>query len=95
MTLKELIENRHSIRKFKDTPVPDEDVLEIIDAIRRGPSSENEQPWHFVIVRNQDFKDKLAALIKKRQEELFLTKGSLCGNYGGIYLWSDCWSGDL
>lgn len=70
MTLKELIENRHSIRKFKDTPVPDEDVLEIIDAIRRGPSSENEQPWHFVIVRNQDFKDKLAALIKKRQEEL-------------------------
>ena len=54
MTLKELIENRHSIRKFKDTPVPDEDVLEIIDAIRRGPSSENEQPWHFVIVRRKN-----------------------------------------
>ena len=36
-----------------------------------------------------------SAVYKKRQEELFLTKGSLCGNYGGIYLWSDCWSGDL
>lgn len=70
MTLTELIENRQSVRKFKDTPVPDEDVLKILDAVRRGPSSENEQPWHFVVVRNQDFKDKLGALIKRRQEEL-------------------------
>jgi nitroreductase len=41
MTLHDLIYSRHSIRKFTDQPVPDEDVLKILDAIRVGPSSEN------------------------------------------------------
>ena len=70
MTLHNLIYSRHSIRKFKDTPVPDEDVLKILDAIRVGPSSENEQNWHFIVIRNQDFKNKLEAVIIKEQEKL-------------------------
>ena len=70
MSLHDLIYSRHSVRKFKDTPVPDEDVLKILDSIRVGPSSENEQNWHFLVIRNQDFKDKLEAVIVKEQEKL-------------------------
>ena len=39
MELHDLIYSRQSVRKFKDTPVPDEDVLKILDAVRVGPSS--------------------------------------------------------
>ena len=56
MELHDLIYSRQSVRKFKDTPVPDEDVLKILDAVRVGPSSENEQNWHFIVVRNEEFK---------------------------------------
>lgn len=70
MTLHDLIYSRHSIRKFTDQPVPDEDVLKILDAIRVGPSSENFQNWHFLVIRNQDFKDKLEAVILEEQRKL-------------------------
>lgn len=70
MELHDLIYNRHSIRKFKDTPVPDEDILKILDSARVGQSSENYQNWHFIVVENQDFKDKLGKLIKEKQEAL-------------------------
>lgn len=70
MTLHDLIYSRQSIRKFKDTPVPDEDVLTILDSIRVGPSSENEQNWHFLVVRNQEFKDKLEQVILAAQRKV-------------------------
>ena len=70
MTLHDLIYSRHSIRRFKDTPVPDEDVLKILDAIRVGPSSENEQNWHFLIIRNRELIEKLEAVIVREQEKL-------------------------
>ena len=58
------------MRKFKDTPVPDEDVLKILDAVRVGPSSENEQNWHFIVVRNEEFKRKLGEVITAGQQKI-------------------------
>lgn len=44
------IANRHSVRKFKSSPVP-KDVLEkIVDAGRLAPTARNEQPWEFIVV---------------------------------------------
>lgn len=70
MELHELIYSRQSVRKFKDTPVPDEDVLKILDAVRVGPSSENEQNWHFIVVRNEEFKRKLGEVITAGQQKI-------------------------
>lgn len=70
MNLNDLIHARHSVRKFKSEDVPDEDILQILDAMRVGPSSENFQNWHFIVVKNKDFKDKLAEVIAKRRDEL-------------------------
>ena len=70
MELHDLIYSRQSVRRFKPDPVPDEDIKKIIDAARVGQSSENEQNWHFIAIRNQDFKDKLGALIQERSNEL-------------------------
>jgi len=70
MELKDLIYSRQSIRKFKDTDVPNEDVLKILDAIRMGPSVENDQNWYFIVVKNKDFKNKLADVINTKLAEV-------------------------
>ena len=70
MELHDLIYSRQSVRKFKDTPVPDEDVLKILDAVRVGPSSENEQNWHFIVVRNEEYKRKLGEVITAGQQKI-------------------------
>ena len=70
MELHDLIYSRQSVRKFKDTPVPDEYVLKILDAVRVGPSSENEQNWHFIVVRNEEFKRKLGEVITAGQQKI-------------------------
>ena len=49
---------RRSIRKFKNEPVSEEVMNNILEAGRRSPSATNMQPWHFVIAR--DHKEKEA-----------------------------------
>jgi nitroreductase len=56
----EVIEKRRSIRKYKDTPVPREKILKILDAARKAPSAGHRQPWHFIIVENKETIKKLA-----------------------------------
>lgn len=57
---KEAIEKRRSIRKFKRKPVPDEQIMALIEAARLAPSASNTQPWRFKIVSDDDTKAKLA-----------------------------------
>jgi len=60
LTVKEAIEKRRSIRKFKSDPIADECITELLNAARLAPSGCNAQPWRFKIVRDQMTKDKLA-----------------------------------
>ncbi|MBN1682012.1 nitroreductase family protein [Candidatus Bathyarchaeota archaeon] len=60
MKFEEVIEKRRSIRKYKNTPIPKEDLLKILEAARIAPSASNRQPWHFIVVENKDTIKKLA-----------------------------------
>jgi nitroreductase len=42
-----------AVRKFQDTPVPDELIHRIVEAARVTSSSRNLQPWHFVVVKDR------------------------------------------
>ncbi len=53
MELFEAIKGRKSIRRFKQTPVPDEDINKILDAGRWAPSANNTQPWSFLVIRDR------------------------------------------
>jgi nitroreductase len=55
----ELVRQRRSIRSFKEDPIPDEQVDEIIEAARFAPSGFNLQPWEFVIVRDGELKNHI------------------------------------
>ena len=48
---------RRSIRKFKDEPVHEEVINNILEAGRLSPSATNSQPWYFVIARDQKEKE--------------------------------------
>ena len=60
MKFEEVLEKRRSIRKYKDTPVPKEKILQILEAARIAPSAGHRQPWHFIVVENKETIKKLA-----------------------------------
>jgi len=57
-----IIRERRSITVFKDKPVEEAAVLLILDAGRWAPSSNNSQPWEFVIVSEKARKNAIADL---------------------------------
>lgn len=46
--------NRRSVRKFKPDSIPQVDILRIIDAARMAPTSGNQQPWKFLVIRDKN-----------------------------------------
>ena len=56
----EVLKKRRSIRKYKDTPVPKDKILKILEAARIAPSASHRQPWHFIVVQNRETIKKLA-----------------------------------
>lgn len=61
------IQNRHSTRKFNNTPISKETILNILDAGRLAPSAKNRQPWHFIVVQGTQ-KDKIADMMLQKNE---------------------------
>jgi len=53
----EQILSRRSIRKFKNEPISEEVLNNILEAGIRSPTATNMQPWHFVIARDQKAKE--------------------------------------
>jgi nitroreductase len=49
-----VFQERRSVRKFKSDSIPEKDILKIIDAARMAPTSGNQQPWKFLVVRNKN-----------------------------------------
>ena len=44
---------RRNVRTFSDEPIPDRHLDQILEAGRRSPSSQNWQPWNFVVVTDR------------------------------------------
>ncbi len=66
MELQIAIEQRRSIRNFKDENISDEIILKLIDSARLSPSSKNRQPWKFYIARGQ-LKQDIVNLMREWQ----------------------------
>jgi nitroreductase len=49
MELMDAIKGRRSIREYKDTPVPQKLIEEIIEATTWAPSAKNGQQWRFTV----------------------------------------------
>jgi nitroreductase len=56
----EAIESRRNVRSFTDQPIAAGDLDRILEAGRRSPSSQNWQPWDFILVTDREQLSELA-----------------------------------
>lgn len=65
MEVMEAIRTRRSIRKYKDTPVDNKTLNQVLEAARLAPSWANTQCWRFVVVHDNKIKAQLADMVGK------------------------------
>lgn len=58
------IKNRFSVRKFKDKPLEEEKLFELLEAARLAPSARNIQPWKFVVIQDPEKRAQLTDICK-------------------------------
>jgi len=54
MNVSDAIRLKRAVRKFQDTPLPDDVVHAILNAGRRSQSSKNNQTWRFIAIRDRE-----------------------------------------
>ncbi|MFO7968219.1 MAG: nitroreductase family protein [Archaeoglobaceae archaeon] len=50
----EMISRRRSIRKYRDEEIDDDKIETLLKSAMYAPSAINEQPWHFIVVKDKD-----------------------------------------
>lgn len=55
----DIVQARYSTRKYKESDVEKEKILQILEAGRNAPSAVNFQPWHFIVVKDKEIKSKI------------------------------------
>ena len=66
MEFDNVILTRRSVRKFSSAPVPEEYIIELLEAARLAPSGLNIQPWRFVVVKDKSVREQLATATPSR-----------------------------
>ncbi len=54
-----LLKSRRSIRVYQDKPVPQELLLQVLEAGRWAPTGANLQPWHFIVVTDPEARKQI------------------------------------
>lgn len=101
MDIENIIKERRSIRKYIDKKVSFDKIAKILEAGIYAPSSGNTQNWNFIIVRDAQKKEEIAAASLK---QYWMTSayayivicnntqkiGKLYGNHGKLYSIQNC-----
>ncbi|WP_263366243.1 nitroreductase family protein [Edaphobacter bradus] len=88
-TLIQAIEERRATPSFDGTPIPAEDLKQILNAGLHAPSGFNLQPWRFIVVQSLEQKKKLrAASFNQAKVEEASAVIVACGD-------ADAWRKDL
>ena len=58
-TVRDTIARRVSCRAYQTKPVPEADVMQILEAARLAPSACNQQPWRFAVVRDLEVRRQI------------------------------------
>jgi nitroreductase len=69
LNLSDAIEERRSIRAFKEEPVEAKVIEEVLGMVIHAPSALNLQPWEFTVVMNEERKRLSRRLLKAYKEK--------------------------
>ena len=77
----DFITRRRSIRKFKDTPITDDQIKTILEAAMSAPSAVAKDPWRFIVLRDRENMKTIAS---------YLPNGGFLANAGaGLIICGD------
>ena len=94
MSLIDIILSRRSIRRYEKKEIPQDVLNKILEAGRLAPSASNRQPWHFIVVTDDDIKKKIA----QTGDSMFIKDAPIiiagCGLIGDDYTrkWGTSWT---
>jgi len=54
------ITSRRNVRNYEDRAIPEDDLVRVLEAARRTPSSSNKQRWDFIVCTDRDQLRELA-----------------------------------
>lgn len=86
---------RRSIRKFRDGEIDQKKIEQIIRAGMNAPSAGNEQPWHFIVVRERDRLDGItqvhpySSMLREAEVAIVLCGDVSLEQYEGFWV-QDC-----
>ena len=74
MPLGEAIFSQRAIRRFRPEPIAETVLQDILEAAIRAPNGGNNQPWHFLVIKDPELRVQFAALYReawwaKRRDE--------------------------
>ena len=55
-----LIKSRRSVRRYLPDPVPQEVLDQVLEAGRWAPSANNQQPWAFIVIQDEQVRREVA-----------------------------------
>ncbi len=70
MELKQTIEMRASVRKYKMDAVPVDDLREMVRRAGMSPSVNNSQPWKFIAITNRELLNRMAEAVENQLDTL-------------------------
>jgi nitroreductase len=86
-----VIRSRHSVRKYKDTPIEEKAIRDALDCARLAPTARNEQPWLFGTIRDSG---TLKAIADLTDNGKFIADAPICfavfGERDAKYYLEDC-----
>lgn len=91
----EAILSRRSIRRYTSEPVSDDLVEKLLRAAMSAPSAGNEQPWHFVVIRDRKTMEDIqgfhpyARMLREAPVAILVCGDSRLEKYEGFWV-QDC-----
>lgn len=81
MSFIEIAKNRYSCRTFKNTPVEDHQLRQVLEAGRTAPSAKNLQPWHFIVIQDNEILNQIKAMYGQKWLETAPLIIAVCGDH--------------
>jgi nitroreductase len=60
MSLVDVVSSRRSIRRYEKREIPKDVLDKVLEAGRQAPSAANRQPFHFIVITNQELRKELS-----------------------------------
>ena len=65
MEFYKVIENRRTIRDFKNEEIPQDVMTRIISSAFKAPTNDHMRDWHYIVINDKDVVLKLLDIIPK------------------------------